>query len=78
MALKTITGNVQEMNGARNETLTAIESISAASTETAACSTSVYDAAGTQLTAIQTLDEAAQKLAARADSLIDMLSAFSI
>lgn len=78
LALKTITGNVQEMNGARNETLSAIESISAASTETAACSTSVYDAAGTQLTAIQTLDEAAQKLAARADSLIDMLSAFRI
>ena len=37
-ALQTISNNVQEMNGARNETLSAIESISDASTQTAECS----------------------------------------
>lgn len=78
LALQTISNNVQEMNGARNETLSAIESISAASTETAACSTSVYDAAGTQLKAIQTLDQASQQLAAKADSLLSLLSTFQI
>ena len=51
-ALQTITNNVQEMNGARNETLSAIESISDASTQTAACSSSVHNAAGSQLDAV--------------------------
>ena len=77
-ALQTISNNVQEMNGARNETLSAIESISAASTETAACSTSVYDAAGTQMKAIQDLDQASQKLASKADSLLDILATFHV
>lgn len=77
-ALGTIASNVQEMDGARGETLGAIESISAASTETAACSTSVYDAAGTQLEAVQTLEQASHRLAAKADSLLDILSAFQV
>lgn len=77
-ALQTISSNVQEMNGARNETLNAIESISAASTETAACSNSVYDAAGTQLKAIQELDHASQQLAGKADSLLEILSTFHV
>ena len=56
-ALQTISNNVQEMNGARNETLSAIESISDASTQTAECSSSVHSAAGTQLDAIKNLDD---------------------
>ncbi|MCD7708532.1 MAG: methyl-accepting chemotaxis protein [Clostridiales bacterium] len=77
-ALNTISNNVQDMNGARNETLVAIESISAASTETAACSTSVYDAAGTQVRAIEDLNAASQQLAANADSLLDILTTFQV
>lgn len=77
-ALQTITNNVQEMNGARNETLSAIESISDASTQTAACSSSVHDAAGTQLDAVKNLDEASQSLTAKAESLLDALSTFQI
>ncbi|MCM1282989.1 MAG: methyl-accepting chemotaxis protein [Muribaculaceae bacterium] len=78
MALQTISSNVQEMGGARNQTLSAIESISAVSAETAACSTSVYDAAGTQLKAIQDLDHASQQLAGKADSLLELLSTFQV
>ena len=78
VAFRDITNNVQEMDGARNETLSAIESISAASTETAACSTSVYDAAGTQLNAIKDLDQASQELAAKAERLLDVLTAFQV
>ena len=77
-ALQTITNNVQEMNGARNETLSAIESISDASTQTAACSSSVHNAAGTQLDAVKNLDEASQSLTAKAESLLDALSTFQI
>lgn len=77
-ALQTITNNVQEMNGARNETLSAIESISDASTQTAACSSSVHDAAGTQLDAVKNLDEASQSLTAKAESLLDALSSFQV
>lgn len=77
-ALETIINNVQEMNGARNETLTAIESISDASSKTAACSTSVHDAAGTQIDAIKNLDEASQSLTAKAESLLDALSTFQV
>lgn len=78
LALQTISSNVQEMNGARNETLSAIESISDASTQTAECSSSVHVAAGTQLEAIQNLDEASQSLTNKAESLLDTLSSFQV
>ena len=76
--LQTISNNVQEMNGARNETLSAIESISDASTQTAECSSSVHSAAGTQLDAIKNLDEASQSLTTKAQSLLDALSTFQV
>lgn len=77
-ALNTITSNVQEMSGARSETLEAIESISAVSAETAACSSSVYSTAGTQLNAIQDLDKASQQLRERADALVEILGSFTV
>lgn len=77
-ALDTIINNVQDMNGARNETLTAIESITAASSVTAECSSSVHSAAGTQIDAIKDLDAASQSLTAKAESLLDALSTFQI
>jgi methyl-accepting chemotaxis protein len=77
-ALATISTNVQEMNSSRSETLEAIESISAVSAETAACSSTVYSSAGSQLDAIKDLDQAAQDLRERADKLVDVLGTFSV
>lgn len=76
LALATIASNVQEMSGARNETLSAIESISDASVRTAESSSSVHTAAGTQLEAIRNLDEASQSLTNKAESLLETLSTF--
>lgn len=78
LALATISDNVQDMNSSRSETLEAIESISAVSAETAACSTSVYSTAGTQLNAVEDLDDAAQQLRRRADKLVEVLSTFTV
>ena len=77
-ALDTISANVSEMSSARTETLDAIESISAVSAETAACSSSVYTTAGTQLEAISELDNAATQLREKADKLVEMLGNFTI
>jgi methyl-accepting chemotaxis protein len=77
-ALQTIASNVQEMNGARNETLSAIESISDASSQTAECSSSVHLAAGTQMVAVKNLDVASQSLTAKAESLLDALATFTV
>jgi methyl-accepting chemotaxis protein len=66
------------MNGARNETLSAIESISDASTQTAECSSSVHLAAGTQMVAVKNLDVASQSLTAKAESLLDALATFTV
>ncbi|MDD6291733.1 MAG: methyl-accepting chemotaxis protein [Lachnospiraceae bacterium] len=77
-ALQIISNNVQEMNGARNETLSAIESISDASSQTAECSTSVHTAAGTQMEAVKNLDEASRSLTEKAEKLLDALATFQI
>lgn len=77
-ALSTISANVQEMNASRSGTLEAIESISAVSAETAACSTSVYSTAGTQLDASQDMDKAAGQLRERADKLAEILANFTV
>lgn len=77
-ALDIISQNVQEMDGARNETLTAIESISSASSQTAECSSSVHAAAGTQMDAVKNLEEASRSLTAKAESLLDALSSFQV
>lgn len=77
-ALQTISTNVFDMNTSRSETLEAIESISAVSAETAACSNEVYSTAGTQLDAIKELDGAAQNLRSRADELVGVLGTFKV
>lgn len=77
-ALQIISNNVQEMNGARNETLSAIESISDASSQTAECSSSVHMAAGTQMEAVQNLEEASRSLTEKADSLLSALATFQV
>lgn len=77
-ALETITSNVAEMNRSRSETLEAIESISAVSAETAACSSNVYTTAGTQMNAIEDLDQASQQLREKSDRLMEMLGTFNV
>ncbi len=77
-ALQIISNNVQEMNGARNETLSAIESISDASSQTAECSSSVHMAAGTQMEAVKNLEEASRSLTEKADSLLSALATFQV
>lgn len=77
-ALDTIINVVEEMNTSRNETLEAIESISAVSAETAACSSSVHNTAGTQLDAVKDLEDASVKLRRRSDRLVEVLGSFQV
>lgn len=77
-ALDMISSNVAEMNHSRTETLEAIESISAVSAETAACSSTVYETAGTQMDAIQELEQAARQLREKSDEMVGMLGTFTV
>lgn len=77
-ALETISSNVAEMNRSRTETLEAIEGISAVSAETAACSSNVYNTAGTQMNAIEDLDNASHQLREKSDHLMEMLGTFQV
>lgn len=77
-ALATISSNVEDMNNSRAETLEAIESISTVSAETAACSSTVYSSAGSQLDAVKDLDKAAQELHDRSEMLTEILSTFTV
>ena len=77
-SLEGIKAGVNNMEEARAATLGAIESISAISAETSACSTNVSDMAAKQMSAIHTLDEAANQLTARAEELTVLLQQFKI
>ena len=77
-SLDSILMNVENMQQAKNTTLGAIESISAFSAETAACSSSVADIADRQLEAISNLDQAAVALSNRAEALTEMLQKFTV
>ena len=77
-SLEDIKAGVNNMEGARATTLGAIESISAISAETSACSTNVSEMAAKQMSAIHTLDEAASQLTARAEELTVLLQQFKI
>ncbi len=77
-SLEEIKAGVNNMEDARAATLGAIESISAISAETSACSTNVSDMAAKQMSAIHTLDDAANQLTARAEELTVLLQQFKI
>ncbi|MDY2590024.1 MAG: methyl-accepting chemotaxis protein [Agathobacter sp.] len=77
-ALNTITTDVADMNSSRHETLEAITSISAVSAETAACTSSVSDSAGTQQSAIANLDQASLNLRNKAEQLVEILTQFQV
>lgn len=77
-SLSVITQHVTNMQNARNTTLTAIESISATSEQTSACSSTVIETTQTQISAISELDEEANNLSARANKLSELLKKFSV
>ena len=77
-SLEDIKAGVNNMETARAATLGAIESISAISAETSACSANVSDMAAKQMSAIHTLDDAANQLTARAEELTTLLQQFKI
>ena len=77
-SLEGIKAGANNMEEAGAATLGAIESISAISAETSACSTNVSDMAAKQMSAIHTLDEAANQLTARAEELTVLLQQFKI
>lgn len=77
-ALSIISQNVSVMDVSREQTLHSIESITAVSSETAACSDEVNSATGTQSAAIDNLDIASEELMNKAEKLVAMLGSFKI
>lgn len=77
-SLSAITEDVNSMGVSRDSTLSAIESISAVSEETSACSSNVADTAVTQLNSVTKLDSASSNLAKRAEELTELLKQFTL
>ena len=77
-SLSMINSNVENMDRARATTLSAIESISSISAQTASGSKTVYTAAQTQSDAVTELESASNKLAVQAEELATMLQKFVI
>ncbi len=77
-ALQLIQSSVDDMKDGRDSTLNAIAAISAVSTQTAAGSTNVRDAAARQLSSIGDLDKAAEQLEKRAAELSELLGRFTV
>ncbi len=77
-ALDTIINNVSDMNGARSNTLEAIEGIAAVSTEQAACSELMSNSANTQMGAVDNLTSASNDLRLKANSLTEALQSFTV
>ncbi|HKM03444.1 MAG TPA: methyl-accepting chemotaxis protein [Lachnospiraceae bacterium] len=73
-----ISSGVEDIEEAKNETMTAIESISAMLEETAASSAEVQAAAEGQLTAAEKLNQAAAKLGEESGQLQETISSFII
>ncbi len=76
--LDSILKNVQNMERARSSTLEAVESISAISEETTACSITVSESAEKQLGAVTHLEQAATQLLSRAKDLDKSINLFKI
>lgn len=76
--IKTITMSIAEIEGARINTLLAIESISAVSEENAAASTAVNETSKEQLQQVDMLDQAAKALDSNAKELVDAVQQFRV
>ena len=77
-ALDTITSNVDEMSDSKNRTLQAIEDIGDVSNKTAEGAESVNASVESQLSGVEALTEAANKLRIRANELTEILAVFKV
>lgn len=77
-ALQLINDSMDAMEEGRDSTLNAIAAISSVSTQTAAGSANVRDAAARQLSSIGDLDKAAEQLQKRATELSELLGKFTV
>ena len=77
-SLVQINRNVSNMEEARAATLTAITSISAVSAQTASGSSTVLEEAQKQVSAISELEDASEKLSAKAEEIAGLLQRFTI
>ena len=77
-SLDSISSDINNMEDARKQTLGAMEGISAVSAETASGTATVYTNAQSQLSQIESLDNAAENLAEKAEQLNELLAGFII
>ncbi len=76
--LSQISAGIDEMEGAKKDTLAAIESISAVAEETASAVTEVNEAAGRQLEAVKKLNNESEELISRSEDLVEAINKFTI
>lgn len=76
--LSQISAGIGEMEGAKKDTLAAIESISAVAEETASAVTEVNEAAGRQLEAVKKLNNESEELISRSEDLVEAINKFTI
>lgn len=76
--LSQISAGIDEMEGAKKDTLAAIESISAVAEETASAVTEVNEAAGRQLEAVKKLNNESEELIGRSEDLVEAINKFTI
>lgn len=76
--LSQISAGIDAMEGAKKDTLAAIESISAVAEETASAVTEVNEAAGRQLEAVKKLNNESEELIGRSEDLVEAINKFTI
>jgi methyl-accepting chemotaxis protein len=76
--LSVIGNNVKNMEGAREGTLNAVESISAVSEETMATSCTIEKTVEDQSTSVKTLEKVADELVINAKDLVEAVNMFQI
>ena len=76
--LSQISAGIDAMEGAKKDTLAAIESISAVAEETASAVTEVNEAAGRQLEAVKKLNNESEELIDRSEDLVEAINKFTI
>ncbi|MGN0480153.1 MAG: methyl-accepting chemotaxis protein [Lachnospiraceae bacterium] len=76
--LSNITGGMQDIASTKNETLNAIESISAVSQETAASTEEVTETANKQVDAVENLNVQAEALTSNAKALLEAINQFKV
>ena len=76
--LENIIGGIESMEGVKNDTLYAIENISAASEEVAATMTDLSESSNQQLGAVEVLNETAKRLGDNATHMEELIRVFKV